>query len=266
MGLSYLREESQMIYRILAFSAGCCGLAAGPVLADENRLTPSAVAMADAVRSEIDSARAAPFDIVAAHVHRAGRTVSFHMTVAGEAGSETPDAAGQLGGAPVLSYVWPTSLDPATVGFEGGTGILALAATSHPDFDDTPLYDEDGDGDLTNDGARWHSHWVVLTPTEGCGDGALGVRDIPEGQTPRLPASWPGLPIFIDSPGYTPIFDGPEVTINVGIADASAFDGASYDGVTSALRVNADVHAPLLCVTDIFDIASGDLSLPGRVE
>jgi hypothetical protein len=42
--------------------------------------------------------------------------------------------------------------------------------------------------------------------------------------------------------------------------------GAGYDGVTAALRVNADVHAPLLCVTDVFDIASGDLSLPGRVD
>ena len=35
---------------------------------------------------------------------------------------------------------------------------LALAATSHPDFDDTPLEDEDGDGNPGNDGAKWHSH------------------------------------------------------------------------------------------------------------
>ena len=39
--------------------------------------------------------------------------------------------------------------------------------------------------------------------------------------------------------------------------------GAAYDCVTSALRVNANIHPPLLCVTDVFDIASGDLSLPG---
>ena len=38
------------------------------------------------------------------------------------------------------------------------------------------------------------------------------------------------------------------------------------DGVTSALRVNEHIHAPLLCVTDIFDIASGDLSLPGVLK
>lgn len=225
-----------------------------------------AVQQKGAVMSAADQTITASFDILAAHVHRDRRSVTFHMTTNGVAGADKPVPAGQLGGAPVLSYVWPTSLDPATVGFEGKTGILALAATSHPDFDDTPLYDEDGDGDPANDGTKWHSHWVVLTPTKGCGEGALGVRDIPEGKTPKMPATWPGLPIFIDSPGFTPLFDGPEVRINVAFADADAIAGAAYDGVTAALKVNANVHAPLLCVTDVFDVASGDLSLPGKVE
>lgn len=240
-------------------------LGTGIAFAGENHAS-HAVNQEGAVISAADTSKVAAFDILAAHVHRKGRTVTFHMTTNGKAGSETPKPAGQLAGAPVLSYVWPTSLDPSTVGFEGKTGILALAATSHPDFDDTPLYDEDGDGDSTNDGKKWHSHWVVLTPTKACGDGALGVRDIPEGETPKMPATWPGLPIFIDSPGFSPLFDGPEVKINVSFADAEAIVGASYDGVTSALKVNANVHAPLLCVTDIFDVASGDLSLPGKVN
>lgn len=222
--------------------------------------------MHDAVTSPADASRTASFDILAAHVHRNGRVVTFHMTTNGTAGTDTPTPKGQLAGAPVHAYVWPTSLDPATVGFEGKSGILALAATSHPDFDDTPLFDEDGDGDPANDGTKWHSHWVVLAPNEDCGSGALGVRDIPDGQTPALPATWPGLPLYIDSPGYTPLFDGPEISVSVAFADAEAIAGASYDGVTSALRVNANVHAPLLCVTDVFDVASGDLSLPGRVR
>ena len=37
-----------------------------------------------------------------------------------------------------------------------------LAVTSHPDFDDTPLWDEDNDRDYANDGGIWHKHWVVL--------------------------------------------------------------------------------------------------------
>ena len=55
---------------------------------------------------------------------------------------------------------------------------------------------------------------------------------------------------------------------NVTFADAeiSSAIGASYDGVTSALRVNADLHATLICVEDVFDLASGDLSLPGVIK
>ena len=249
------------MFRSLLITTGAM-LSAGGALADGGH----ALHQEGAILSEADGTRPAAFDILAAHAHRDGRLVTFHMTTNGTAGSDLPEPAGQLGNAPVLSYVWPTSLDPSAVGFEGGTGILALAATSHPDFDDTPLFDENGDGDPANDGVLWHSHWVVLTPTEACGAGALAVRDIPEGATPALPATWPGLPIFIDSPGYTPLFDGPEITVTVPFADPDALSGAAYDGVTAALRVNANIHAPLLCVTDVFDIASGDLSLPGAIE
>ncbi len=206
------------------------------------------------------------YDILAAHVHRNGRTVTFHMTLKGTAGATIPEPAGKLAGAPVEAYVWPTSLKPDAVGFESEDGILALVATSHPDFDDTPLFDEDGDGDLANDGANWHSHWVVLTPNDVCGAGALSVKDIPDGETPRMPATWPGLPIYIDSPGFSPVLDGEEITINVSFADPAVSEGLSYDGVTSALRVNQNVHAPLLCVVDVFDVASGNLSLPGKLK
>lgn len=217
-----------------------------------------------AILSDARADAVASFDIRAAHVHRTGNTVTFHMTTGGLAGADAPVATGAVGGAPVWSYVWPTSLDPSIVGFDAGAGILAMAATSHPDFDDTPLFDEDLDGDPGNDGGIWHSHWVVLAPTEACGPGALAVKDIPEGATPSLPATWPGFPILLDSPGFTPVFDGPEVTINAAVAGGG--EGASYDGVTAALVVNESVHAPLLCVTDIFDVASGDLSLPGIVR
>ena len=219
---------------------------------------------ADAVVSLTDATKVAAFDIVAAHVHQAGNTVVFHMTTNGVAGKETPAPIGEVAGAPVWSYVWPTSLDPSVVGFDAGAGILAMVATSHPDFDDTPLFDENGDGDVSNDGGTWHSHWVVLAPTEACGPGALAVKDIPEGAEPNLPTTWPGFPILLDSPGFTPVFDGPEITINAAVSGEVA--GVNYDGVTAALRVNDSIHAPLLCVSDVFDVASGDLSLPGRVN
>lgn len=225
-----------------------------------------AAGQAAAVRAAPSGGIAAEFDILAAHAHRTGATVTFHMTLAGPAGGTVPDAVGQLAGAPVAAYVWPTTLDPSAVGFEPKSGILALAATSHPDFDDTPLFDENADGELGNDGAAWHSHWVVLAPDEACGAGALGVRDIPEGQSPALPATWPGLPLLIDSPGFSPVIDDTEISVHVVIPFADALADTGYDGVTAALRVHASLHAPLLCVTDVFDVASGDLSLPGRLD
>jgi len=106
---------------------------------------------------------------------------------------------------------------------------------------------------------------VVLSPDEACGPGALKVVDIPEGTPPRLPATWPGLPILIDSPGYSPVFEGGSVEVRVPFAELGVLEGLRFDGVTAALRVNASVHAPLLCVVDVFKTASGDLSLPASI-
>ncbi len=209
---------------------------------------------------------AAPFDIIHARIATEGNVAVFHMGVSGRAGTSKPTPSGKLAGAQVFSYVWPTTIDPAEVGFEPKAGILAFAVTAHPDFDDTPLFDENGDGKLDNDGELWHSHWVVLTPDEACGPGALKVKDIPEGTKPRLPKTWPGLPILIDSPGWSPTIGGDTVEVRVPFDDIGVVQGAGFDGVTAGLRVNESMHAPLLCVVDPFEIASGDLSLPGRVD
>ncbi len=223
-------------------------------------------AQAHDIASPGGNAELAAFDIVHTEVAVDGDALVFRMDVASDAGSLLPTPSGQVAGSTVYSYVWPTSMDSATAGFESGQGILALAATAHPDFDDTPLEDESGDGDRGNDGALWHSHWVVLVPDEACGPGALKVRDIPEGATPVLPKTWPGLPILIDSPGFAPAIDGARVELRVPLAAVGGQRGISYDGVTAALRVNASMHDPLLCVADVFDVASGDLSLPGESE
>lgn len=211
-------------------------------------------------------ARLADYDIVHTQVSTAGTQLVFRMQTTGKAGMTKPTATGKLAGSQVYSYVWPTNLDSSAVGFEKGQGVLALAATVHPDFDDTPLYDENGDGDAGNDGDLWHSHWVVLVPDDACGKGALKVKDIPEGTRPRLPATWPNLPILIDSPGYEPELRGNTVQIKVPLKELGFTKTFKYDGVTSALRVNASVHSPLLCVVDVFKVASGDLSLPGTLR
>ncbi len=208
----------------------------------------------------------APFDIVHARITTEGNVATFHMAVSGKAGESKPAATGKLAGSNVFSYVWPTSIDSYEVGFEKNAGILALAVTAHPDFDDTPLYDENADGDTTNDGNVWHSHWVVLSPNEQCGKDALGVVDIPEGTKPRLPKTWPGLPILLDSPKWDPTFNRETVEVQVPFDNIGVVEKASFDGVTAGLRVNQSAHAPLLCVVNVLDIASGDLSLPGKVN
>jgi hypothetical protein len=208
----------------------------------------------------------APFDIVHTKVSTMGNVATFHMAVSGSAGESKPTPTGKLASSNVFSYVWPTSIDSYEVGFEYKAGILALAVTSHPDFDDTPLYDENSDGNTKNDGNVWHSHWVVLAPNEQCGKGALGVVDIPKGTKPRLPKTWPGLPILLDSPGWDPTFKEETIEVRVPFDDIGIVQNTNFDGVTAGLRVNQSIHAPLLCVVNVMDVASGDLSLPGKVQ
>ena len=223
------------------------------------------LAHADAIAAKPGNA-AADFDIVKAEVVTAGGNLSFRMEVLGKVGGSMPSAGGKVPGASVFSYVWPTKLNSSEVGFEPDQGILSLAVTAHPDFDDTPLVDENGDGNPKNDGALWHSHWVVLVPDEQCGPGALKVKDIPEGTKPKLPATWPGLPILIDSPNFKPDLKDKTVEVRVPLKSVGAVSGVAYDGVTAGLRVNANLHAPFLCVVNVFDVASGDLSLPGKMR
>jgi hypothetical protein len=206
------------------------------------------------------------FDIVHTKITTAGKIATFHVAVSGKAGASHPARTGKLAGSRIFSYVWPTTMDPSVVGFDHGAGILAFAVTAHPDFDDTPLYDENGDGDLDNDGDLWHAHWVVLKPDDACGKGALKIVDIPAGARPRLPKTWPGLPILIDSPAYSPVFKGDALEVKVPFDDIGVVEAAGFDGVTAALRVNASVHDPLVCVVDVFKVASGKLTLPGKVN
>lgn len=241
------------LYRLIAVAIGLV-------------LGATSAAFAQAIQSQSSVPDKPAFDIQEASVKRDDQNLVFRVDVANDAGRDTPSAIGKLEGSTVYSYVWPTSFDPSAVGFSAKTGILAFAVTSHPDFDDTPLFDEDGDGDPANDGRTWHSHWVVLTKTEACGPSGLKVRDIKKGETFDLPKTWPNLPIMIDSPGWHPNFTKTSVEVRVPFERSVNLAGVSFDGVTSALRVNANAHVPLLCVNAVYDIASGDLSLPGRIK
>lgn len=234
---------------------------AGAAVIGAAALIAGGPAFAHEISARGDPSVPAAFDITRATATTDGRLATFVIEVTGTAGSVKPTPTGQLQGAKVDAYVWPTRLDPGAVGFETGSGILALAVTAHPDFDDTPLFDENADGILDNDGAYWHSHWVVLGEDAACA-GGLKVRDISPGQD-VLPATAPMLPIAMDSPGMSPILDGSTVRLTVPVEGA---EDVAFDAVTAELQVHPrEGGTPFLCVVGVRKTASGDLSYPGRI-
>jgi hypothetical protein len=191
----------------------------------------------------------------------------FDVDVAGTAGGTTPEPFGELDGAPVLGYVVPTNLPPGAVGFELEEGIMALAVTAHPDFDDTPLRDETADGDYANDGGLWHTHWVLVGPDERV-PGGLAVIGVAETEVSEvLPPTAPGLPIALDSPGFPVQLDGATLQVVVPAPRVGGESAFNFDAASAYLQVNtSDPDRPLLGVYDVYGVLSGDLSLPFSVE
>ena len=185
----------------------------------------------------------------------------FEQKVVGTAGATVPTAAGQLDGAPVLGYVFPTTLAPENVGFAPGEGVVALAATSHPDFDDTPLWDESGDRDYGNDGLVFHTHWVVLVADERL-SGGLAVKET-QRIDQDLPPTAPGMPMYLDSPGFSVILRDNTLRILVPLDRVGGRKDFQFDAVTAYMEVNqSDPSRPLLGVYKVYEVLSGDLSLP----
>lgn len=189
----------------------------------------------------------------------------FEQEVAGTAGATVPDAAGQVDGAPVLGYVFPTTLAPEDVGFAPGEGIVALAATSHPDFDDTPLWDESGDRDYANDGVVFHTHWVVLVPDERVA-GGLAVKET-QAIEEDLPPTAPGMPMYLDSPGFSVVLRGSTLRLLVPLDRVGGRTDFHFDAVAAYMEVNQSYEGrPMLGVYEVYDVLSGDLSLPYTVS
>ena len=191
----------------------------------------------------------------------------FSISVEGEAGKSVPERAGQLNGAPVLGYVFPTNLSPEDVGFSKTEGILALALTSHPDFDDTPLWDENANSIYDDDGIIWHPHWVVLVPDERVG-GGLAVKQFDKAdKTVKLPPTNPGMPMYMDSPGFPVINKGQLIKVVVPLYRMNHRTDFNFDGVAAYMQVNTSREdLPMLGVYSVYSVASGDLSLPYEVS
>lgn len=217
--------------------------------------------------SQTPVAETQDLDITESHVRYVPdlQLLVFEQIVAGIAGDTTPEAAGELDGAPVLGYVFPTTLSPEDVGFSGVEGIVALAATSHPDFDDTPLWDEDNSGRYDDDGVVFHSHWVLLGPDERV-PGGLAVLETQQIDS-ALPPTNPGMPMYLDSPGFSIVLDGTDIRLVVPINRVNNRTDFHFDAVTAYMEVNtSDDSRPMLGAYEVYDVLSGDLSLPYSVS
>ena len=188
----------------------------------------------------------------------------FEQQVAGSAGGQVPTARGSLDGAPVLAYVFPTTLAPDAAGFVGAEGTLALAVTAHPDFDDTPLWDENGNQRYDDDGVVWHPHWVVLGEDTRV-PGGLAVRSFEAGDPDVvLPPTNPGMPMYMDSPGFSVVRKGSTLRVLVPAARVRGVTDFRFDAVTAYLEVSTAKDRPMLGVYQVYTVLSGDLSLPYR--
>lgn len=191
----------------------------------------------------------------------------WEIKVEGQAGSITPEPIGQLNGALVFGYVFPTTLSSDDVGFGTVEGIVALALTSHPDFDDTPLWDENSDGTFNNDGIVWHPHWVILNK-DGRIEGGLSVKQFQKGDSKViLPPTNPGMPMYMDSPGFQVITADHSIRVVVPDYRINFKTDFKYDGVAAMMKVNTeDPKLPMLGVYEVYSVASGNLSLPYSVK
>jgi hypothetical protein len=190
----------------------------------------------------------------------------FEFSVEGLAGNTFPKPVGKMDGAPVLGYVFPTTLKAEDVGFSKTEGIVALAVTSHPDFDDSPFWDENNDGIFDNDGLTYHTHWVVLVEDTRV-PGKLAVKEFHSTEKVTLPKTSAGMHMYMDSPGYNVVLKEKTGRVVVPVARINQKKNFNYDVVTAYMEVNANDHSrPMLGVYEVFGVLSGNLSLPYSVN
>lgn len=182
----------------------------------------------------------------------------FSLDLAGLAAAEVPTPMGAVDGAPVSGYVFPTSIAPTAAGFGDTDGILALAVTSHPDFDDTPLWDEDGNAAYDDDGGVYHVHWAVLVEDS---DSPAGLSVPGQADAAMLPPTAP-MPMYLDSPGFHTFAADDRLYVVVPGWRLPGITAFSFDAVSARMRVDASASLPVLRVEEVVDVLSGDLSLP----
>ncbi len=215
------------------------------------------------------------FQVTAATVthHKNLGVLVWEIKVKGVAGQTKPTPVGRLNGAPVLGYVFPTTLKAQDIGFNQTEGIVALALTSHPDFDDSPLWDENNDQRYDNDGIIWHPHWVLLVEDKRVA-GGLAVKEHKKGDSSvRKPTTAPDMPMYMDSPGFNVVTEGNTIRVVVPTYRINGQTSFQFDAVGAYMEVSTGENGghesgpkPMLGVYKVYSVLSGNLSLPYKVK
>jgi hypothetical protein len=205
--------------------------------------------------------------------HKSLGVLVWEIQVKGQAGKTQPKAIGRLNGAPVLGYVFPTTLKATDVGFSQTEGMVAMALTSHPDFDDTPLWDENNDNRYDNDGLLWHAHWVLLVDDKRV-PGGQSVKEHKKGDSSvRKPKTAPDMPMYMDSPNFNIVTEGNAIRVVIPTSRINEQTTFSFDAVGAYMEVSTGEKGgheggakPMLGVYKIYSVLSGNLSLPYKVK
>jgi hypothetical protein len=93
------------------------------------------------------------------------------------------------------------------------------------------------------------------------------VRQYEKGADVTVPATHPGMPMYLDSPGFSVVRDGQTLKVPVPADRVSGHTDFNVDAVTAYMEVNtSDKSRPMLGVYEVYDVLSGDLSLPVAVQ
>ena len=98
--------------------------------------------------------------------------------------------------------------------------------------------------------------------------GGLAVKQFEEGDAAvTLPPTNPGMPMYMDSPGFPVVTKGNTITVTVPDYRINHQLDFSFDAVAAFMKVNTeDAEKPLLGVYEVYSVLSGDLSLPYSVK
>ena len=128
------------------------------------------------------------------------------------------------------------------------------------------MWDENNDGNYLNDGAIWHSHWVILKEDSRVVGGLSVIQFEANDETVILPPTNPGMPMYMDSPGFPVLQKGKTLKTVIPAYRMNHQKDFNFDAVTAYMQVNgSDPNLPMLGVYAVYSIASGDLSLPYTV-